>query len=195
MIITIPLTKDLKRFLSWWTVHPMVTSGRPFQESHPMATVMTDVSLSGWGRLGRSIWAQVCGKQRKEIANQRSRNNRSSTSGKTERTGIFPVQPSQGLVPTALGRSLFPSIFERPYIELLVTADNARLRRKKMPQVPSALGASGRMAVSVPRIGSPVHSEVGTALVPRQGDLHLSTWIMSGATPKQGESHHRLQSW
>ena len=103
----------------------MVTSGRPFQESHPMATVMTDVSLSGWGRLGRSIWAQVCGKQRKEIEIERSRNNRSSTSGKTERTGIFPVQPSQGLVPTALGRSLFPSIFERPYIELLVTADNA----------------------------------------------------------------------
>ena len=148
MIITIPLTKDLKRFLSWWTVHPMVTSGRPFQESHPMATVMTDVSLSGWGRLGRSIWAQVCGKQRKEIEIERSRNNRSSTSGKTERTGIFPVQPSQGLVPTALGRSLFPSIFERPCIDLLVTADNARFSTKLLwylagreALVPSALGS------------------------------------------------------
>ena len=61
MAVAIPLPGDLKRFLSWWTVHHNVTSGRPFQEIRPRTTVTTDASLSGWGatwenQLASGVW-------------------------------------------------------------------------------------------------------------------------------------------
>lgn len=45
----VPLQEGCRPFLSWWTRPSNVSSGRPFQDRRPKATVTTDASLLGWG--------------------------------------------------------------------------------------------------------------------------------------------------